>query len=71
MLEQGKLLTVSGISKKGKNRINEHGAVWEVIISTAKSVLLKSTDGKNNKRWFDFDHDEDWVLIDLPTIPED
>ncbi len=70
MFEIGFLVKVEHLSNHGKNRINEHGAVWEVEKISPSSILLKSTDGEDYRRWFDFNMDRDFAIVDVLTIPE-
>lgn len=37
-----KVVTVTGITMKGKNRIREHGDQWFVMFQDGEKVLLKS-----------------------------
>lgn len=63
---QGEFVIVVGISLHGKNRINEHGGRWEVAIAMPSGrTLLKSTDGKNAKRWVDAQGDTDFQIVDI------
>ena len=71
MFEIGWLVKVDWLSTKGKNRINEHGSVWKVKSISPNSILLESTDGEDYLRWFSFDDDRDFAIIDVLTIPED
>lgn len=56
----------SGVSKKGKNRIREHGNNWEIIAVNASvpclkgksGVLLRAKDGY--LRWFADEDDPDF-----------
>ena len=69
MFEIGFLVKVEPLSNHGKNRINEHGAVWEVEKVSTSSILLKSTDGEDYRRWFDFNMDRDFAIVDVLTLP--
>ncbi len=71
MFEVGFLVKVEGLSQKGKNRINEHGAVWKVKKVWTRKLLLKSTDGKDNWRWVDGAEDSDFMIVDVLPFPED
>jgi hypothetical protein len=64
MIWEGEFVIVEGVSQKGKNRIQEHGAVWLVAKAMDSGrVMLESTDGKNAKRWVDDGNDPDFELM--------
>lgn len=58
------LVFVKGISQRGKNRVNEHGAVWKVKKTTINDgVLLESTDGTQYWRWVEPLDDVDFDIV--------
>ena len=67
----GDIITLKGISRHGKNRINQHGSEWEVIGFPDKVgfsnlincwVSLKSLD-TNDARTIKMDGDENFEII--------
>jgi len=60
------LLELEGISKKGKERIKQHGTQWEVIkkskvaFAPGDHILIKAPGG--NSRWITED-DKDFRII--------
>ena len=68
-LEEGGWVTLTGKTRHGKNRINQHGAKWEVIELRNGKMLLESenkTEGpRDNKghdwRWVDLHNDKDFT----------
>jgi hypothetical protein len=59
----GTTLTVEGVSKKGKNRVREHGKEWLVIKQDGNSVLLESFTSKY-LRWMDLTQDKDFKRVE-------
>ena len=60
------LVVVGGLSQKGKNRINEHGAVWSVKKIWDKEVLLESLENeivRRTLRWVRIDDDPDFEIL--------
>lgn len=39
------IVTVEGVTQKGKNRVREHGSIWTVERRLLDNVLLKAGDG--------------------------
>lgn len=70
MLKMGSHLVLDGITQLGKNRINEHGNLWNVIgvsaavkaLNNLPGVLIQSfKDGY--VRWIGADTDSDFKII--------
>lgn len=60
----GEFVVVAGISQKGKNRVREHGAVWNVFkVHDNGNVMLMSTDGDAYFRWVEAQDDPDFDLL--------
>lgn len=36
------LVIVEGITQKGKNRVNEHGSCWKIVMDRNGKILLES-----------------------------
>ena len=66
MIDTGKILRLKGKTKKGKSRINEHGALWKVtMIKPFESVMrLESLNNtfKFNNEWR---KDVRWVSVNI------
>jgi len=68
----GDFVRLKGISRHGKNRINQHGDVWEVIDEQLRQLLLQSleeTEGpKHNKvkdmRWISATEDRNFEIVE-------
>lgn len=52
---------LKGKSLKGKNRIREHGEIWDVLVID-REMLLESLD-KKDKRWVEQEDDKDFEII--------
>lgn len=57
----GIILSVEGVSRKGKNRIVEHGDHWKVVLKNDRSVLLESVKTKY-WRWMNLNGDPDFKV---------
>lgn len=57
----GDKVIIEGISRKGKNRVREHGNVWEVTQMNIKNFRLTSVSTKYI-RWVDFIDDPDFKI---------
>ena len=64
----GDFLKIGGISRRGKNRIREHGAIWKVRNVWANKTLLESTDGKDYWRWIDHNDDPDFEILEKVNV---
>ena len=66
MIDTGKILRLKGKTQKGKNRINEHGALWKVtMIKPFEGVMrLESMNDtfKFNNEWR---KDVRWVSVNI------
>ena len=71
----GKILTLRGVSRKGKNRINEHGERW-IVMSIRDSIvtsqrcgpwlLVGSQKGKLwDARWIQQNDDLNFKIINI------
>ncbi len=75
----GDVVEVRGISQHGKNRTNEHGAIWKIVKVVNKdllgimpdgSCLLESMDNTGYLRWVqpNDEHFDMIRLIDLNNV---
>lgn len=56
---------VSGISLKGKNRIREHGDVWDILKSESQKILIQSKKNPNVVRWVERMNDSDMRIVSI------
>lgn len=72
-MREGKHIKLKGISRHGKNRINQHGEEWVVLRVDGPKVLLRSLnktfkDGPNqwshDMRWVNTDFDSDFEIVE-------
>ena len=70
--KKGDWLKLKGVTRHGKNRINQHSDVWEVIDEQLTQLLLQSlekTEGpKHNKvkdmRWISATEDRNFEIVE-------
>ncbi len=56
------LLWLKGKTRKGKNRIREHGEWWSLFDNSlpGNTILVQSVAKKNELRWISLDNDPDF-----------
>lgn len=57
----GTIYCIAGISQKGKNRVKEHGSLWECVKVEGGEMLLKSTQDGYLK-WMELTKDRDFRI---------
>jgi len=60
-----KTVRLQGISLKGKNRIREHGEIWDIIQQDKDCLLIQSQINYNYVRWIKEKNDPHFVIIAL------
>ena len=66
MIDIGKILRLKGKSKKGKARINEHGALWKVtMIKPFEGVMRLESMNNTFKFNGEWRKDERWVSVNI------
>jgi len=71
----GDFVRLKGKTRKGKNRINQHGDVWEVIDEQLTKILLQSLEktfkdtpgrvAEKDWRWISATEDRDFEVVEL------
>jgi len=56
------ILTLKGISQKGKNRINENGDKYKVEEVRGNKFLIRSVNGKDF-RWIEKENDKNFEIV--------
>lgn len=59
---EGEVIKVTGKSKKGRCRINEHGDEWMIVLLRDKDMLLQST-RDDYRRWMSIPDDKDFQKV--------
>jgi hypothetical protein len=69
----GKILTLRGVSQKGKNRVNENGKRW-MILQVEESIIVSKRSGpwflvgscsSNDFRWIQQNDDLNFVIEEV------
>jgi hypothetical protein len=65
-MKVGNKIKLAGVTRHGKNRIRENGAVWEVItvLPTKVCVVPCEESHRENWRWVDISGDQHMEIVE-------